>query len=222
MAASSLNNPQLILRTLDSHLEQRTRVVLFGRAALALGFGDSGARFSATQDVDAILPTVEMAKIESDGQFWKALEQTNKVLEPLGLYLTHLFTDKQVILTVDWLDKIVEIPSSDYKFLQLYRPSSVDLILTKMMRNDREDLDDVRFIVQQDGITLSTLDDAFSRAIPVETPEIRALFMKMMPLVRDVAAEMDHVRRSMDLENYIRYQSHSRSVEKEKDREMER
>ena len=58
MATLPINNPQRILQTLDSFLEKRTRVVLFGRAALAIGFGDNGARFGKTQDVDAILPTV--------------------------------------------------------------------------------------------------------------------------------------------------------------------
>jgi hypothetical protein len=86
-------------------------MVLFGRAALALGYGDQGARFGKTQDVDAILPSIEMAKIESDGQFWKAIELTNKSLEPSGLYLSHLFTDRQIALTAGWLGKLVAIPS---------------------------------------------------------------------------------------------------------------
>jgi hypothetical protein len=48
MAASPINNPHRILLTLDSHLERETRIVLFGRAALALGFGDQGAKFGKT------------------------------------------------------------------------------------------------------------------------------------------------------------------------------
>jgi hypothetical protein len=96
MATLPINNPQRILQTLDSYLEKETRIVLFGRAALALGFGDRGARFGKTQDVDAILPMIEMAKIESDAQFWRAIELTNRSLEKSGLYLSHLFTDRQV------------------------------------------------------------------------------------------------------------------------------
>src|SRR5579863_7239140 len=111
MAASPINNPQRILQTLDSYLEKETRIVLFGRAALALGFGEFGARFGKTQDVDAILPMVEMAKIEADAQFWKAIDLTNRSLEPSGLYLAHLFTDRQIVLTPNWLDKISAIPS---------------------------------------------------------------------------------------------------------------
>jgi hypothetical protein len=52
-----------------------------------------------------------MAKIESDDQFWKAIESTNKILGPSGLYLTHLLTDRPVALTPDWLEKVVPIPS---------------------------------------------------------------------------------------------------------------
>jgi hypothetical protein len=81
VAPSPINNPQRILQTLDSNLQKQARVVLFGRPALALGFGDVGAQFGNTQDVDAILPTVKMSKIETDSQFWKAVKLTNKILE---------------------------------------------------------------------------------------------------------------------------------------------
>ena len=172
MAELPINNPQQILRTLDSFLERQTRVVLFGRAALALGFGDAGARFGKTQDVDAILPIVEMSEIEADAQFWKAVKQTNKSLDTSGLYLTHLFTDKQVALTPTWLENIVALSSGEYRHLKLFRPSSVDLILTKMMRGDREDMEDIRFILSQEKIAPSVLDDAFLKAKPLEIPEL--------------------------------------------------
>jgi hypothetical protein len=51
-------------------LEKETRIVLFGRAALALGYGRLGSQFGKTMDVDAILPAVEMGKIEAVAQFW--------------------------------------------------------------------------------------------------------------------------------------------------------
>lgn len=114
MATLPVNNPRRILQALDSHLVQETRVVLCGRAALAVGFGDRGEQFGATKDVDAILPSVEMVKIEADEQFWKAIEATNRELESSGLYLTHLFTDKKVVLTSDWAEKISSIPSGNY------------------------------------------------------------------------------------------------------------
>jgi len=69
VAELPVNNPRRILGTLDSFLERETRIVLFGRAALTMGFGDVGTRFGVTQGVDAILPTVEMSKIKADSQF---------------------------------------------------------------------------------------------------------------------------------------------------------
>lgn len=194
MVALPVNNPQRILADLDSNLERQTRVVLFGRAALALGFGEAGARFGATKDVDAILPSVEMARIESDAQFWTAIERTNKSLEPLGLYLTHLFTDKQVALTGGWLEKIVTIPSNDYRFLRLYRPSAVDLILTKMMRNDPHDLDDIRFILSQERVSATALDQGFLEAGSLDIPELQAIFVRMQPGVREMAKAIEASR----------------------------
>ena len=199
MAASPINNPQRILQTLDSYLEKETRIVLFGRAALALGYGDRGARFGKTQDVDAILPTVEMARIEADSQFWKAIDLTNKSLESSGLYVSHLFTDRQIALTPGWLGKIEMIPSGDYKFLRLFRPSSLDLILTKMMRNDKEDLEDIRFILSQEKIDQRQLDFAFSGSAPLEVPELQRIFTEMQPTVRKLAAEADLAREGKGL-----------------------
>ena len=73
-----MNNPEKILAALDRHLERPTRVILYGRAALALGFPSVAPELGATMDVDAILPSVEMAAIEKDGQFWQALALANQ------------------------------------------------------------------------------------------------------------------------------------------------
>jgi hypothetical protein len=204
VATLPINNPRLILQALDSHLERQTRVVLFGRAALALGFPDSGGRFGATKDVDAILPNVEMAQIESDDQFWKAISDTNKGLEPSGLYLTHLFTDKQVLLTPGWYEDIVSIPSDDYRFLRISRPSAIDLILTKMMRNDEQDLEDIRFIMLNEKISPKSLKLAFQSISPHEIAELQAIFLKMQPIVLNLALEIESIpfdaSRSLDPE----------------------
>ena len=101
-----MNQPEQIVRTLDRHLTQPVRLILYGRAALALGYPASLPAFHATMDVDAILPEVEMAAIEADDSFWEAIEKTNDELEASGLYLTLLFTDSQVILRPDWLDHV--------------------------------------------------------------------------------------------------------------------
>jgi hypothetical protein len=188
MAEMPVSNPERILRKLDSYLERETRIVLFGRAALALGFGKHGSQFGKTMDVDAILPSVEMGRIEADVQFWKAIELTNKSLMPEGLYVSHLFTDKQVALTPDWLDKIVGIDAGEFRYLRIFRPSAVDLILTKMMRNDPQDIGDIRFILSHSKVEPADLERAFASARPLEIVELQEIFIRMQPLVRELAA----------------------------------
>lgn len=60
-----MNHPEQIVRALDMNLVNPTRLILYGRAALALGFPDPQPSFHATMDVDAILPEVEMAAIDA-------------------------------------------------------------------------------------------------------------------------------------------------------------
>ncbi len=183
-----MNNPERILQALDRHLRQPTRIVLFGRAALALGYGAQGSAFGVTQDVDAILPAIEMARIEADRQFWDALEATNKELEPTGLYMTHLFADEQVVLTADWFQKIVPVQSNvAFRHLELFRPSGTDLILTKMMRNDPQDVQDIRFLLAQEKITAAQLTRAFGDARVPSVPEIVHIFQGMQPIVLSMA-----------------------------------
>lgn len=183
-----MNNPERILHTLDRHLSQRTRIVLFGRAALALGYATAAPEFGVTQDVDAILPSVEMARIECDRQFWDALEATNKELEPTGLYMTHLFTDEQVVLTTDWLGKIVPLqPKIVLRHLELFRPSGTDLILTKMMRADPQDMHDIRFLLGQERIIAADLRQAFAAARVPPVPEIARTFADLQSVVLAIA-----------------------------------
>jgi hypothetical protein len=171
-----VSNPHLILATLDANLERPTRVILYGRAALALGFPGADAALAATMDVDAILPMVEMAAIKADTQFWHALERCNRELEPRGLYMTHLFPDDQVILTPDWLDRIVPLPAMGWRRLRPYRPAVLDLILTKMMREDPQDLGDIEFLLRQEPLGFAELQAAWAAARVPEIDEIRAAF----------------------------------------------
>jgi hypothetical protein len=168
-----MNHPETILRTLDRHLAHPTRIILFGRAALALGFPDAPLAFHATMDVDAILPEIDMHTIEADESFWSALEFTNQELEPTGLYITHLFTDAQVILRPQWLDHLLPVPLSGLRFLNLFRPSTEDLILTKMMRVDPQDRDDIQFLLSQTHLTSASLEQLLSlaRIPPIEEIE---------------------------------------------------
>lgn len=183
-----MNNPKRILGTLDRHLERPTRIILYGRAALALGFPAAADEMAATLDVDAILPGVDMAVIESDSQFWRALELTNRDLEPEGLYITHLFPDDQVILSVNWLMRIVPLPDRSWRHLLVYRLATIDLLLSKMMRDDPQDLADISFLLEREPITLEALHAEFADARVPEIPEIRDCFATVQPKVLQLAA----------------------------------
>lgn len=173
-----MNHPERILRLLDSHLAHPVRLILYGRAALALGFPNAAAEWAATLDVDAILPTKEMPQIEADEPFWEALDATNKALEPSGLYLTHLFLDTQVILSLNWLSEIVELPLANLRHLTLFRPSNPDLILTKMMRIDPQDRADLLFLLSVTPMSVSQANVLFQHAQVPDIPEIHEAFQE--------------------------------------------
>lgn len=167
-----MSHPEIILRTLDRHLTSPVRLILYGRAALALGFPSPDPEHEATLDVDAILPLIEMESIESNDQFWTALEETNLELEPKGLYITHLFGEDQVILSKGWLDHLIPVELPGLHHLCLFRPSTTDLILTKMMRIDPQDRADLLFLLDQHAPRLeSILASPESTQLP-DIPEI--------------------------------------------------
>lgn len=170
-----MNNPEYILKTLDSYLQEETELILYGRAALVLGYENSPTELSATLDVDAILPLVKMAQIEKNDQFWEALEITNKTLEPKGFYITHLFAEDQVILSPNWLSRIQPI-KLELNYLKLFRPSTHDLILTKMMRVDPQDRSDIQFLLEQKETDRNHLFELIEQARVPDIFEIKQAF----------------------------------------------
>jgi hypothetical protein len=161
-------------------------ITLFGRAALALGYANCPAAFATTHDVDAILPLAWLEAADENADFWQAQQKTNVELEPAGLYLTHLFRELEVIVSPDWLTKRVRVPLRLPK-LAVFRPSTLDLILTKMARGDENDLTDIRFLLGQEAITTAQLQAAFDRARVPDVPEIRELFQAAQPRVLGMA-----------------------------------
>jgi hypothetical protein len=142
--------------------------------------------FATTEDVDAILPLVWLAAEDENLDFWEAQQKTNAELEPSGLYITHLFRELEVILTPDWLGHRVRVPV-ELRQLTLFRPSSVDLILTKMARGDENDLADIGFILQKENISADKLRFAFERARVPELAELNELFQAARPKVLEMA-----------------------------------
>jgi len=175
-------NPETILRTLDGYLTDPTELIIYGRAALDLGYpasdSDRNPDFSSTLDVDAILPSEKIETIDQDDQFWNAIERTNEDLSTSGLYITHLFQDDQVILRPQWLSHIEPIHlSPPLALLQLARPHTIDLALTKMMRIDPQDREDLLFLTS----TMTTAERqamtaSFSTALSPQIPEILEAF----------------------------------------------
>jgi hypothetical protein len=177
-----VNNPLRILQSLDRHLTRPTELTIFGRAALALGFPGSPVSIGATQDVDAILPLAWLQAEDENVDFWDAQQKTNAELEPSGLYITHLFRELEVILTPQWITRRIRIALPLVK-LTVFRPATVDLILTKMARGDDNDLADIGFLLAQEPCTSEQLREAFACARVPDVPEIRQLFLAAQPKV---------------------------------------
>ena len=178
------SNPLRILRVLDSFLRKETDLVVFGRAALALGFEPTPeSECLTTLDVDGILPAGSLPRIEADLQFWEALEKTNAHLRDQGLYLTHLFTDDQVILSGDWLEATVPMPVDGLERLRLSRPGTEDLVLTKMMRVDPQDRDDLQFLLCHCGHSREWWIGFFDRARVPPIPEIEDAYRQNIEFV---------------------------------------
>lgn len=187
------NNPTEVLQTLDRELDHEISLVLYGRAALCLGFENAPAQFGTTQDVDAIIRFSQLPGLMKDEMFWDALERANLALEPKGLYLTHLFSEDQVFLRPDWEQHIARIRRPETKFLKLFRPHVVDLILTKMMRgNDDQDMEDVEFLARQGRITTVQIEAAFACIRIPDVPELLEAFSRALPTVRRIIKESEH------------------------------
>ena len=185
--SSAVSNPLTILQTLDRHLDHPVELTLYGRAALALGFPSHEPRHETTQDVDAIIPLAQLDRLHADGQFWDARDATNAELAERGLYMTHLFTEADVFLLPDWLQRRLPIPSA-FRHLKLFRPATLDLILTKMMRGaDPEDLADIEFLLRSEPMTTAELRVAFERVRGPDIQELRDAFRAAQPKVLALA-----------------------------------
>jgi len=181
-----MNNPLKILRTLDSHLTKPAELSIFGRAALALGFPNSPPEFEATHDVDAIMP---IDHSEPNEDFWLAQQATNVELESHQLYITHLFSEMDVILRPSWKEHRMLLDLALQR-LVVYRPAAIDLILTKMARGDGDDLRDIQFILRQEKASPEVMTRAFTEARVPRVPEIEELFRAAQPKVLELASQL--------------------------------
>lgn len=186
---SATNNPVELVETLDALLNHEVSLVVYGRGALCLGYEQPLADFLNTQDVDGIIPMKQLEELVNDERFWDAVEQTNQKLEPKGLYITHLFQEDQVFLRPEWEQHIVPVLRPPTRWLKLFRPHTIDLILTKMMRgNDPQDMADVDFLIRHDHITSEQMEPAFATVRMPDIQELRDAFQRALPVVRRLLA----------------------------------
>ena len=185
-----MTNAGRILTVLDHHLDHEVSLVLYGRAAIALGFESAPEAVGRTLDVDVIIPTSRLAKFQEDSKFWDAQEATNGDLEKEGLYITHIFRDTDVFLRSGWEQHLVPVTRPPTRWLKLFRPATLDLILTKMMRGDDAlDMSDIAFLIRHDRVTAGQMDDALKDAVIPDLVELRDAFERAKPRVREMARQ---------------------------------
>lgn len=186
MVTRRMNNAQRILSTLDRYLSDPLELTLYGRAAISLGYPAASCQHQASLDIDVVLSPNEIELLNNQDFFWDAQEKTNQELTNQGLYLTHIFCSDQVILMPNWHDTRVPIPF-DLVHVKLFRLDTLNLILSKMMRDDPEDLFDIQFLLRQDLSIASQLPTAFRQAICPDISEIQEIFQRLQPRILDLA-----------------------------------
>ena len=181
-------NAERIVVALDALLDHDLSLVIYGRAAIALGFPAPPIETANSLDVDVILRDSHTATLDADDQFWEAQEAVNAQLDRDGLYMTHLFGEQQVFLRRQWESEIVPALRPTLRHLRLFRPATLDLILTKMMRgNDEQDMQDVDFMIRHDKVTVQQIQDAFRDAVIPDCVELRDAYERAKPTVLALA-----------------------------------
>jgi len=136
----------------------------------------------------------QLDDIVNDEQFWDARDGVNRQFDAEGLYITHLFQEDQVFRRADWVQHIVPITKIVTRHLELFRPATLDLILTKMMRGDDEwDMQNIDFMIRHDRISEASLVEAMGMAIIPDLQEYHDAFEKARGRVQELArnAERD-------------------------------
>ena len=184
-----MTNAELIAVTLDDLLDHEVSLIVYGRAALALGFPNPPEEVANSLDIDIILPFLHIQTIANDNQFWFAQQLLNSQLNSRGLYLTHILQEGQVFLRPEWKSHVRLILSPALRRLKLFHPDAIDLVLTKMMRGeDPQDLDDIRFLISSEGLTEAVMEHAFQLARIPDSEEFRDAFNRALPHVRKMLA----------------------------------
>ena len=122
-----MSNVTRILDLLDVNLTASVELTLYGRAALYLGFADPLEDYALTHDVDAVFWIGQAQALDETTNFWQAVETVNKELSDQELYISHFFTEDQVILRPNWRENRARI-TGEWRSLTLYRLGDPDLL----------------------------------------------------------------------------------------------
>lgn len=184
------DNPSLILQTLDARLDNDVELTLIGKSALWLGFDDVPTAYGVTQDVDTVVPAQQSEQMNDDLAFWDALTAANGELQPLGIYLTHIFEEWQIIMRREWFAHRVPILRPALKHLRLFRPATLDLILSKMMRgDDPQHMEEIRWMIDHENISAPELETAFASVHVPDDADVLSAFEIAKPLVLAMAKQ---------------------------------
>ena len=170
-----MTNAERILLALDEKLRSPVELTLYGRAALLLGYEAPPRECALSRDVDAVLWLGQAEELNERTNFWQAVGEVNEELAEDDLYISHFFTEDQVILRPDWRRHRAAI-AGPWKKLALHRLGDVDLLLSKLMRDDPIDQSDARFIVDAAGLTPEEVKRVIASARVPDAAEIREQF----------------------------------------------
>lgn len=172
---NSASNAIRILDTLDQWLDSVVELTLYGRAALHLGLPNPPEEVAYSRDVDAVLYMGQAEELAETTNFWEALEKTNEALAAEGLYISHLFEESQVILRPEWRTSRAPIVGA-WKNLRIFRLCDADLLLSKLMRDDPQDLRDALTIAAAQPLSFGEIESALDRAVVPPLVEIEEQF----------------------------------------------
>ena len=185
-----MSNAARIVTVLDGLLTREASLIIYGRAAIALGFEDPPPETLRSLDVDALLTTTYESAFADTPEFWEAQAELNRLLQDEGLYMTHIFPADMVFLRRQWEAELVPTLRPPLKYLRLFRPATLDLLLTKMMRgNDVQDMQDIDFLIRHDRLTLPQIEGAFAEVVIPDNQELRDAFARAKPTVLALAAK---------------------------------
>jgi hypothetical protein len=93
-----------------------------------------------------------------------------------------------VFLRRDWERHLAPITRPPVRWLRLFRPATLDLILTKMMRgDDPQDMADIAFLIRHDCLKADQIEGVIAQAAIPELAELREAFERAKPRVRELA-----------------------------------